>query len=157
MTASWSDPPRYVAPEVQLAADRAIPAVIARCDECGEPVTSGHKGTCSRSMMHGGVGSRGYCITTPMRLDHRDGVAWWAAPPPARRHEHRWQTRAWCGVELVERCACGAFGPAPWVMVGRDQPRVAERPRWLRQALRHPWLTLGLLLDPTFYPRGGQR
>jgi hypothetical protein len=64
-------------------------------------------------------------------MEHLDGVPWFQAEPPPRKHQHAAQTRALMHGSYVERCACGAFGPEPFFMLGRDKPRVAARAvRW---------------------------
>lgn len=44
-------------------------------------------------------------------LQHRDGVGWWQAPVPPRRHDCWVQTSGVHNGMLVERCACGAIRP----------------------------------------------
>lgn len=51
-------------------------------------------------------------------IEHLDGVEWWDAPVPRRRHRCRPQTRARVNGELIERCACGALafdGDGFWI------------------------------------------
>lgn len=69
-------------------------------------------------------------------LEHLDGVAWLDAHAPPRKHECWAQTRGIMEGMYVERCACGAFGPAPFFMLGRDEPRVMEEPRWWERLRR---------------------
>lgn len=57
-------------------------------------------------------------------VEHEDDVPWFAAPKPWRWHKHRAQTKAFLDGTYDERCACGAFGPAPWIMLRPDKPRV---------------------------------
>ena len=61
-------------------------------------------------------------------LEHLDGVAWHAAPAPRRLHRHQVQTRGVMSGLPIERCACGAFGPAPWERIEGRERRV--RPFW---------------------------
>jgi len=43
-------------------------------------------------------------------VTHRDGVPWFEAPLPPRKHECFAQTEGWSGwVNRVERCPCGAI------------------------------------------------
>ncbi len=37
-----------------------------------------------------------------------DGVPWHQAPIPRRLHRHFVQTRGWLGINLIDRCTCGA-------------------------------------------------
>ncbi len=66
---------------------------------------------------------------------HLDGVSWYDAPPPPRRHDHWPQTRGELRVgDFVERCPCGAIRDPSntadrsggWVLL--DPPRVATAP-----------------------------
>jgi hypothetical protein len=41
-------------------------------------------------------------------MTHLDGVPWWEAPTPRRRHACWTQTSGWLDLNQVERCACGA-------------------------------------------------
>lgn len=50
-----------------------------------------------------------------LAMENRDGVLWADARVHRRWQHHRAQTRALHPVlGHTERCACGAFGPAPW-------------------------------------------
>lgn len=42
-------------------------------------------------------------------LEHLDGVDWYHARLPRRRHHCQPQTRGFLGFGYVERCACGAI------------------------------------------------
>jgi hypothetical protein len=44
-------------------------------------------------------------------LEHLNGVDWVDAPLPRRWHRCWAQTRGWFGLNIVERCACGAAKP----------------------------------------------
>jgi hypothetical protein len=45
-----------------------------------------------------------------LELHHKDGVPWYQAPAPPRRHTCWAQTDGWTNwVNRVERCACGAI------------------------------------------------
>lgn len=71
-------------------------------------------------------------------LTHRDGLSWFAAPVPRRRHACTPQTRGFfIGMldgEVVERCACGA------IRAGGDiWPVWMERNSRRRESPRQPW------------------
>ena len=52
-------------------------------------------------------------------VEHRGGVPWHKAPVPRRLfHRHSAQTRGFINGHYVERCACGAYGPKPFVHLG---------------------------------------
>lgn len=64
-------------------------------------------------------------------IAHLDGVAWHDAPAPPARHEHWVQTRGLFGLELVERCPCGATrlgGHPGWIPERADLRRVGVSP-----------------------------
>ena len=78
----------------------------------------------------------------PWIIEHVDGVAWYEAPPPPAKHEHWAQTTGTTafGLELVERCPCGAIrtlgGPkilAEWGYIPPDKPRVIPTPTLLQR------------------------
>jgi hypothetical protein len=81
---------------------------------------------------------------SPMPIWHLDGVDWYKAPPPPKRHEH-WAQTVGClkfGDEMW-RCPCASMGgPArpgrggQIIWVHLDEPRVAAAPRrrWWRRA-----------------------
>jgi cytoskeletal protein RodZ len=76
---------------------------------------------------HAGYGVSGRPLSDGNQ--HLDGVPWWEAPAPPRRHKHWAQTTGWLheGLERVERCACGAIQSdlkPGWVLL--DAPRVAD-------------------------------
>ena len=49
-------------------------------------------------------------------LEHRDGILWSHAKAHRHWQRHSAQTRGFIDGVYVERCSCGAFGPAPWTM-----------------------------------------
>lgn len=61
--------------------------------------------------------------------EHLDGISWYDADPPPSQHNCWAQTRAIYNGGYIERCPCGAFGPAPFFMLHPDTPRVIEKPR----------------------------
>lgn len=62
--------------------------------------------------------------------EHRDGVDWYDAPLPPRRHRCVAQTRGFMSGGFIERCACGAtgFGDGCWIERNSSQPH-----RWWRR------------------------
>lgn len=64
-------------------------------------------------------------------MEHRDNIPWWNAKlGPQIFHRCRWQTRAWVNqIEPVERCACGAFGPAPFMRIDPYPSRESRKQR----------------------------
>lgn len=49
-------------------------------------------------------------VGAPLEMYHLDGVPWWEAPLPSKRHQCVRQTYAWSGYfNSIERCACGAI------------------------------------------------
>lgn len=62
-------------------------------------------------------------------IEHRNGIDWIDATVHHRWQRHRAQTRGNMDGENVERCACGAFGPAPWTLIDRWPSRKSRRAR----------------------------
>lgn len=56
-----------------------------------------------------------------------DGVGWFDADPPPRRHDHVAQSVSWIDGEEIWRCACGANGGPrePWHYITRHHERFA--------------------------------
>lgn len=67
---------------------------------------------------------------------HLDGVPWYEAAPPPRKHKCWAQTNGYMNGHRVQRCACGAFGPEPFILLFRDTPRVADDPGPRRLIMR---------------------
>lgn len=70
-------------------------------------------------------------------LEHLNGVDWFDATPPPRRHSCSPQSRGWMAGAYVERCACGALRMdriGPWM--ARNQRSAAERRGWLGRLIR---------------------
>lgn len=71
-------------------------------------------------------------IETSPGLEELDGIAWSNATVHKRWEPHKAQTRSTFrfpgGDPHIERCACGAFGPAPWHRIDR-WPSRKERKR----------------------------
>jgi hypothetical protein len=69
---------------------------------------------------------------------HLDGIPWWQASPPPRRHRHWPQSVG--DLDALDgetwRCPCGAFGrPAGgWVLLDRARIRPTIWRRWLPRA-----------------------
>ncbi len=70
-----------------------------------------------------------------------DGISWYDAPAPPRRHKHWAQTDGWIGLDQFQRCPCGALrrNSPHWVLL--DEPRVTEEPT-LTQRLLTWWRSL---------------
>lgn len=68
-----------------------------------------------------------YQGTALHKIQNLDGVWWHQALAPPRKHKCVAQTRAWMeDGHYTERCACGSFGPEPFFMLGKDEPRVGS-------------------------------
>lgn len=58
-------------------------------------------------------------------VEHLGGIDWVDVEPHRPGQPHRVQTRAMLKGNYVERCSCGAFGPAPWTLL--DPPRTPDK------------------------------
>jgi hypothetical protein len=47
--------------------------------------------------------------SSDLLIECRDGIWWYEATPPPRRHACYDQTRCWSGGEFIQRCACGSI------------------------------------------------
>jgi len=64
-----------------------------------------------------------------MQVRNLNGVPWYTAPVPSRRHTCWVQTSGWIGLDRYVRCACGA--------VCRNPCNCCE-PHWMERNSRHP-------------------
>jgi hypothetical protein len=73
-----------------------------------------------------------------LRVEHRDGVAWHAAPAPFWFHRCTPQTTGYSILDLpeVERCACGGLrygGFGPWIFKNSKRAQdIKDRLRGVR-------------------------
>lgn len=64
-----------------------------------------------------------------MAAEHLDGVPWYKAKVHRRWQRHRAHSRAFLDGRYIERCSCGAYGPAPWYRLDRWPSRASRLAR----------------------------
>jgi hypothetical protein len=62
---------------------------------------------------------------------HLDGMDWYKAPPPPRKHACWAQTKGWVDLHQVFRCACGAVSYDVHYWMERNQRNSPETSRLL--------------------------
>jgi hypothetical protein len=70
-------------------------------------------------------------------IEHKDGIWWYEAPLPPKKHECEPWTSAWEGFTQVQRCACGSIRMNPdrvWIEVNARRAAEPEpKKRWWRR------------------------